>query len=112
MCIRYCVSMWMCSLMVENATKPHPIFPQGVLQQLFWSGHNFKIKLPDTIYRFALWWIKVSALFLHFKSSTSYWYVLPLMVITKEQSHAFYTPGYHYHHVSDYFLDAGSYYYW
>ena len=48
MCIRCCVSMWMCSLMVANATKPHPIFPRGVWQQLFWLDHNFKIKLPDT----------------------------------------------------------------
>ena len=38
----------MCSLMVENATKPHPIFPREVWQQLFWLDHNFKIKLPDT----------------------------------------------------------------
>ena len=48
MCIWCCVSKWMCFLMVANATKPHPIFPQGVLQQLFWLDHNFKIKLPDT----------------------------------------------------------------
>ena len=48
MCIRCCVSMRICSLMVANATKPHPIFPRGVWQQLFWLDHNFKIKLPDT----------------------------------------------------------------
>ena len=41
----------MCSLMVANATKPHPIFPRGVWQQLLWLDHNFKIKLPDTIIR-------------------------------------------------------------
>ena len=51
MCIWCCVSKWMCFLMVANATKPHPIFPQGVLQQLFWLDHNFKIKLPDTTKR-------------------------------------------------------------
>ena len=53
MCIRCCVSMWMCSLMVANATKPHPIFPRGVWQQLFWLDHNFKIKLPDTTQKVA-----------------------------------------------------------